>query len=180
MKTTIDHTLRQKMGITCDEYVLLDCIKNSLPLIKPFTWKGVFDDVKAHALTIDLTTKGILNVAEDGMMSISNKVLSVIKPDNTTLVAEIVTFLNKEADAKFKADAKPTQQVINARLKEGYNYEDFTKVIRFKCREWLHTDQEQYLRPITLFGNKFEGYLQAAIKAEPKAPENKNMEGMVM
>lgn len=179
MKTTIDHTLRQKMGINCDEFVLLDCLL-----------KGVLDpDVElkmsygwAQDLYHHLTYLGYVKCTHAGMMryELTEKALSHLKPDNTILVAEIVTFLNKEADAKFKADAKPTQQVINARLKEGYNYEDFTKVIRFKCKEWLHTDQEQYLRPITLFGNKFEGYLQAAIKAEPKAPENKNMEGMVM
>ena len=34
-----------------------------------------------------------------------------------------------------------------------------------KCSEWLGTDMEQYLRPQTLFGTKFESYLNAPSKA---------------
>jgi len=32
-------------------------------------------------------------------------------------------------------------------------------VIEKKCGEWVDTEQEKYLRPETLFGNKFAGYL---------------------
>ena len=49
--------------------------------------------------------------------------------------------------------------LINARFNEGYTKEDFIKVIDIKTNEWLKTKMEQYLRPETLFSNKFEGYL---------------------
>ena len=57
------------------------------------------------------------------------------------------------------------QKHIKARLSEGFTIEDFKTVIDKKCAEWLGTDYEQYLRPQTLFGTKFESYLNAPSKA---------------
>lgn len=73
----------------------------------------------------------------------------------------IIDYLNQKAHKDFKPKSKATQQHINARLKEGFTVEDFKTVIDKKCAEWLGTDFEQYLRPSTLFGTKFEGYLNA-------------------
>ena len=55
--------------------------------------------------------------------------------------------------------------------------EDFKKVIDSKSKEWLNTDFEKYLRPATLFGTKFENYLNEANKKTPIAvgAENKNI-----
>lgn len=44
-------------------------------------------------------------------------------------------------------------------MSEGFNVDDFKAVIDKKCADWLKTDMEKYLRPETLFGTKFEGYL---------------------
>ena len=41
--------------------------------------------------------------------------------------------------------------------------EDFYKVINIKSKQWLNTDMEKYLRPVTLFSNKFEGYLNEEV-----------------
>lgn len=49
--------------------------------------------------------------------------------------------------------------LIRARLNEGFVEEDFFKVIDTKCKQWLNTNMEKFLRPETLFSNKFEGYL---------------------
>jgi len=76
----------------------------------------------------------------------------------------IVEYLNEKAKKSFKANNKTTQQHINARLSEGYTVDDFKTVIDKKCDEWLGTDFEQYLRPSTLFGSKFESYLNAPAK----------------
>ena len=73
----------------------------------------------------------------------------------------IIDYLNEKADKKYMANNKVTQKHINARLKEGYTVEDFKSVIDKKCAEWKNTEMEQYLRPETLFGTKFEGYLNA-------------------
>ena len=61
----------------------------------------------------------------------------------------------------YRASSAATQKHINARLAEGYTLEDFFTVIDKKCAEWKGTDMEKYLRPETLFGSKFENYLNA-------------------
>ena len=62
---------------------------------------------------------------------------------------------------------KNTQSFISARLKEGFTVEDFKKVIDVKAKSWVGTDFEKYLRPTTLFGTKFENYLNEANKKAP-------------
>ena len=52
-------------------------------------------------------------------------------------------------------------------MREGFTIEDFKKVIDSKSGEWLNTDFEKYLRPATLFGGKFENYLNEANKKAP-------------
>lgn len=71
----------------------------------------------------------------------------------------ILDYLNSKADTKYKANSKATQQHINARLAEGYKVDDFKRVIDNMTAAWRGTEFEQYLRPSTLFGSKFENYL---------------------
>lgn len=71
----------------------------------------------------------------------------------------IVEYLNQKTCKHFKYNSSKTKSLIKARLNEGYTEEDFIKVIDIKTNEWLKTKMEQYLRPETLFSNKFEGYL---------------------
>ncbi len=80
---------------------------------------------------------------------------------NTNEYKDIVEYLNAKANKKFRASGSTTQKHIRARLKEGFTVDDFKTVIDKKCAEWLGTDMDQYLRPETLFGSKFEGYLNA-------------------
>jgi len=72
---------------------------------------------------------------------------------------EIVNYLNQKVGTKYRSTTKKTQDCIKARENEGFKLEDFKKVIDIKAQEWLGTDMEKFLRPETLFGNKFEGYL---------------------
>lgn len=75
----------------------------------------------------------------------------------------IVDYLNQKTGQKYKASTKKTQTCIHARLAEGFTEDDFKKVIDNKCAEWIGTEWEKYLRPETLFGTKFESYLNAKI-----------------
>lgn len=85
---------------------------------------------------------------------------------------EIIDYLNEKAGTKFKVKSKSTRQHINARLKEGFVVDDFKCVIDKKCAEWQGTEWEQYLRPSTLFGTKFESYLNAKNKQQKKFGDN--------
>ena len=75
----------------------------------------------------------------------------------------IIQYLNEKAGTKYKPSSKKTKTCIHARLSEGYSVEDFKTVIDKKCDDWIGTDYEQYLRPETLFGTKFESYLNAKV-----------------
>ena len=90
------------------------------------------------------------------------KITNKNKKENNIYV-DIIDYLNEKANTHYKPKSKQTQQHINARLDEGFTLEDFKKVIDKKCDEWLGTDFAQYLRPATLFGTKFESYLNAPV-----------------
>lgn len=82
---------------------------------------------------------------------------------------KIISYLNQKADTNYKSSTKETQRLINARLAEGYKTDDFFTVIDKKCAEWLNTDMAKFLRPATLFGNKFEGYLNQKTTSQKTA-----------
>ena len=77
-------------------------------------------------------------------------------------LSEIISYLNEKTESMYKASTKKTQSCIKARLSEGFTVDDFKTVIDKKCAEWIGDEKmEKYLRPETLFGTKFEGYLNA-------------------
>lgn len=71
----------------------------------------------------------------------------------------IIDYLNKKLDSNYKYDSKKTTELIKARLNQGFKEEDFYKVIDKKYNEWNDSEMAVYLRPTTLFGTKFEDYL---------------------
>jgi uncharacterized phage protein (TIGR02220 family) len=80
----------------------------------------------------------------------------------------IVEFLNQKAGTKYKASSKKTKACIHARLSEGFTVDDFKTVIEKKCAEWIGTEWEKFIRPETLFGTKFESYLNAKVTKTTK------------
>ena len=121
-----------------------------------------------------------LQQVEGGKQQQSNNnvtTLSKKKEKDNNIYSLVIDYLNKKANTNYRPTTKNTQSFINARVKEGYAVEDFKKVIDSKSREWLGTDFEKYLRPATLFGTKFENYLNEANKKTPIAvgAENKNI-----
>ena len=108
----------------------------------------------------------------------SNNTTKKKEKDNNNIYSLVIDYLNRKAFTNYRSTTKNTQSFINARVKEGYTVEDFKKVIDNKSKEWLNTDFEKYLRPATLFGTKFENYLNEANKKEPTAigsDKNKNI-----
>ena len=76
-------------------------------------------------------------------------------------IKEIINCLNSATSSNYRYQTKATQRLINARLNEGFTVDDFKAVIDKKAKEWKGTEMAQYLRPETLFGTKFESYLNA-------------------
>ena len=92
------------------------------------------------------------------------------KPDHAPY-QEILDYLNSKAGTSYRASSKATQRFINARLNENYTVEDFKKVIDIKAASWKDDPKmSKYLRPQTLFSNKFEGYLNEPMPT--RQPDN--------
>ena len=77
-------------------------------------------------------------------------------------IEKVVEHMN----AKFKTNYKITNKHVKSILKQGFTVEEMITVIDKKYADWFNTDQEQYLRPSTLFGDKFEEYLNAKSKEQ--------------
>lgn len=110
---------------------------------------------------------------------INNNIYSPAKQDNIPY-KEIINYLNLKANTNYKHTTKKTKDSIKARTNEGFTLEDFKIVIDNKTNEWIGTDMEKYLRPETLFGTKFESYLnQKTTKVLSNSEkQNKVLEGI--
>lgn len=102
---------------------------------------------------------------------LSNKDILPGKPDRIPY-AEIVDYLNEKADRQFKSSTNKTQSLIRARFNDGWEVDHFKTVIDNKVAQWKDdNNMQRYLRPDTLFGTKFEGYLNE------DAPKKSKQEG---
>tara|TARA_B100001248_G_C27395192_1_gene465088 strand:- start:1894 stop:2517 length:624 start_codon:yes stop_codon:yes gene_type:complete len=113
------------------------------------------------------------NIKSNGIYIVSNNgylVIEVIRnvkekskektiKNNNKLIENVITFLNKKTNKNYTLKSRKTISCINARINEGFDEKDFLKVIEIKTNKWMGTQMEEYLRPITLFGNKMDSYL---------------------
>jgi uncharacterized phage protein (TIGR02220 family) len=81
------------------------------------------------------------------------------KENNNIPYADIISYLNEKAGTKYRHTTDKNKELIKARWNDGFRLDDFKTVIDKKTAEWLNTDNAVYLRPITIFGTKFESYL---------------------
>ena len=123
-------------------------------------------------------TKGIqINSSEENQRDIVRKQTSArpLGPsgpwnsEEGEKVAEVVQALNETVGTHYRPSSKATMRHILARLREGFTVDDCKEVIRKKADEWGGDPKmSKYLRPETLFGSKFESYLNA-----PEDPKRK-------
>ena len=100
-------------------------------------------------------------------VSIDKDILSEKSDNNTTLsddIKDIIDYLNLKNESNYRPNTTKTRTLIKSRLKEGFTVDDFKTVIDKKVSQWKSdTKMSAYLRPETLFGTKFEGYLNEKI-----------------
>lgn len=129
-----------------DEKPILENLKYGNPIYENQTLRNT--NQKKHQLEETLTNK-YKGTAQDAEPPVPYK--------------EIVDYLNQKTGAKYKATTKPTQRLIKARWNEGYRLDDFKKVMDNKAFEWQNNSKMwKYMRPATLFGTKFDDYLNAS------------------
>ena len=85
-------------------------------------------------------------------------------------IDDIFSYLNLRTGKHFTGRSEAQRKHIIARLKEGYTVEEFKQVIDNKVAAWGHSEKMAvYLRPETLFGTKFETYLNDVETERQKA-----------
>ena len=127
-----------------------------------------FDNEDVDVKKIDCTVKNLDNSVkkiDSTVKKIDGVHLINIYNNNLYIIYKyICDYLNEKAGTNYKHSTDKTKQKIKARLNEGFTINDFEKVIDTKVSEWKGTDFEKFLRPETLFGTKFESYLNQKFK----------------
>ncbi len=122
---------------------------------------------------------GVLNSVDRGMQQSLPGGMQQSLPNNKDLnkqldiIKEIIEYLNSVLGTNFRYTTAKTQTSIKARLNEGFVLEDFKLVIDKKYREWKGTDFEKHLNPETLFGTKFEKYLNQSVTTKKEDTTSK-------
>ena len=123
--------------------------------------EGLFQNNNRGCAKECITKTNILNNSS----TIVNNIYNNIKSS----VSSILSYLNSKVGVMYKPSNTKTISLIKARLREGFTFDDFKSVIDKKFEAWKGTSFEQYLTPFTLFGDKFEIYLnQKIVKVEDK------------
>lgn len=179
----VSTSIYNKMGIDRTKWYRIDYVKlqqlsygQNDHMVRPKCpdANGQNDQIDLVKMTAPITREYTENTTENN---------NVVKHDNALSVYKaILDYLNAKAKTNYRHTTKKTQKLIKARLSEGFTVDDFYSVIDKKVAEWKLTEFEKFLRPETLFGTKFEGYLQQPLKTntatvkskEYKVPQNAN------
>lgn len=105
-----------------------------------------------------------VNVNVNDNVNVNEKDIYKYIVEDNSVVKDIIDYLNLRTGQHYKHSTPKTRTLINARIKEGFTLDDFKIVIDKMCVEWINTDMKKYLRPETLFGTKFESYLNREVK----------------
>lgn len=137
----------EKLGLEVDGNRLIDTTKTALPKVLPScqTSDGQVTDKCPHSIVKD-------SIVE---YSIGKGSIEQSPP-----YEEIISYLNQKLGAKYSHTSRDTKKHIKARFRDGFTLDDFKHVIDVKVAEWGNDSKmSSYLRPKTLFGTKFESYL---------------------
>lgn len=137
----------EKLGLEVDGNRLIDTTKTALQKALPScqTSDGQVTDKCPHS------------IGKDSIVEYSTGKDSV---EQSPPYEEIISYLNQKLGTKYSHTSRDTKKHIQARFRDGYTLDDFKYVIDVKTAEWGNdTKMSSYLRPKTLFGTKFESYL---------------------
>ncbi len=99
-------------------------------------------------------------------------------PDDGIPYSEIISDLNEVLKTNYRATTKETQLGIRRWWGQGFRLEDFKAVHRIKAAEWQHDPKMRiFLRPKTLYGDKFENYLNQIERGQLTSEKDYGPEG---
>ncbi|RWS40100.1 replication protein [Bacillus mycoides] len=172
-----ENTIRRIVKNLEDEQLLVIGNYNRAKFDKTKWYSINFEKLRLLESTNDVPNLGRRST-QNGQMDVPNLGKPIPETNTETTseikeyIVEIVNYLNDVCGSSYRLTSKKTQTLIKTRLVEGFTVDNFKTVIDTKAREWLRTEQAKYLRPETLFGTKFESYLQQG-KVEGKHGSNK-------
>lgn len=122
-------------------------------------------EVSSESLTDDYTDNYNINILSS----------SLDEEDSRIPYKEIIDYLNEKTGKVFRFKSAANRKLIKARFNDGNTLDDFKKVIDVKTKQWLNdASMNQYLRPATLFGSKFDQYRSEYVERKPaKQPNEK-------
>jgi uncharacterized phage protein (TIGR02220 family) len=141
--------------------LLLSANFNEMKMDKTKWYSIDYDKLQEHEdSTIERPASPIEDFATEEVaentkeMDVSPSVKKIIPFD------KIIQYLNEKTGKNFRSGSNKTKELIHARYGEGFTLEDFIRVIDLKSVEWQSDPNwNKFLRPETLFGTKFEAYL---------------------
>ena len=138
-------------------WTLTDSPKLDLPIqVKPKQVKPILAKPKQANPRLRNTNSKKQQVEE----TTSKRNSGYAKAEPSSIHEDVIDYLNEKLGARYKASSAINKRLIDARVKEGYKLDDFKRVIDNKVASWSHDQKmSKYLRPQTLFGTKFESYL---------------------
>lgn len=88
----------------------------------------------------------------------NNQLIKTPSPENEA-ADRVITALNQQAGKRYRL-TENNRKPIKARMADGFTEADCLHVVANRVSRWKGTEQDEYLRPETLFRQKnFEGYL---------------------
>ena len=149
-----------------EDFLLISNFKKHQQINRPSKFRYISDN-EDNLLELFNSVSTHTLLSEHSLTKVKEKVKEKVKvndsrkpaPAHSALCKSIISHLNAASGKKYKPSTQKTQDVIKARVNDGFGLDDFIHVIDVKTEEWLNTGMEKFLRPETLFGNKFESYL---------------------
>ncbi len=137
--------------------------------------KNIADSYKNYCISVR-DKIGQIPIEFDEWFEKSNRYKELKGSIRENQIDEVINYLNYHAKLYgkkgFMKKGKKIRSLIRTKLKEGFTLEDFKKVIEIKTA-WLNDkSMHKYYRPITLFGGKFEDYLNES--SEPIQENNQD------
>ena len=124
------------------------------------TVSEIDDTVSAEEIHEEYPIDTTVTVTVTDTVSVTDTDTDTVTESDTETVKEIVEYMNVMCGTNYRSSSKKTKELIRARMNEGFTVEDFKTVILKKARDWINDPKMcKFLRPETLFSNKFEGYL---------------------
>lgn len=164
--------IRQQMDANAEKYQD-KCEKNRKKI------QDYWDKVKGNTTEYSGIQRNTMatNIDIDMDMDIDKGIEIVSVPDAGLLSFDLIQYLNEKTGSDYKAD-KANAVRVQTLLDSGYTPNQLRTVIDKKVDEWYgDSKMRTYLRPSTLFGDKFSEYLAAPIslsaERQQKADEDR-------